>query len=131
LSRYDKKSLKQLHKISWKWFSKYIRKKNDGKCFTCGNKLDWKQTHAGHFVHSGNSINWLLDFDERNVNCQCVRCNNYLSGNLSMYASRLIGKYGCDVIDELNDLKFKKVEIARTEAVDMILKYQKKFKKLK
>lgn len=45
---------------------------------------------AGHLHHN------VLDFDEKNIHCQCSRCNHYLSGNLQKYSARFIDKYGLD-----------------------------------
>ena len=88
----QKKTLKQ--KL-WTLFSRYIRQRDKGKCFSCGNIRHWEQQQAGHFRHG----TW--DFDERNINCQCVRCNKWLHGNLGTYAVRLIEKYGMEVIREI------------------------------
>ena len=53
---------------------------------------------AGHYKHN------VLDFDEMNVHCQCVRCNKYLHGNGGEYAFRLARHYG---LEELNDLHIR------------------------
>lgn len=74
-----------------KVFHRYIVLRDNHICFTCGQY----GTQAGHFKHN------KLDFDEINLNCQCERCNYYLSGNLGEYAIRLINKYGKKKIDDL------------------------------
>ena len=79
--------------------SEYVRRKDRGICITCGARGDWKDMNAGHFVHRDS-----LDFDLRNINCQCVHCNKFLHGNLNVYAERLMEKYGPDIIGELNRL---------------------------
>ena len=73
-----------MHKKAWKVFSKWIRNR-DKRCVTCGST---KQLQAGHFWHN------VLDFDEININAQCVYCNHFLSGNLASYSAYLIRKYG-------------------------------------
>jgi hypothetical protein len=83
------KNIKTLKKKLWKIFSEYVRKKENGVCFTCGVRKDYKEMNAGHYIHKD-----CLDFDERNVHCQCPRCNLYLSGNLGVYAEKMIDKYG-------------------------------------
>lgn len=88
-------------KKAWKVFSEWVRRKDaDGAgystCFTCDSKIHWKELNAGHFKHG------KLDFDEMNVNPQCVRCNKWLSGKLDIYAFNLIKKYGLDEVAELN-----------------------------
>jgi hypothetical protein len=90
---------------AWKVFSKYIRLRDGGICVTCGarpwnselGEPDWKQLQAGHYRHG------KFDFDEMNINSQCVRCNKWLSGNLAKYTFYLIDKYGEDAVRELNE----------------------------
>ena len=72
-------------------FHAWIRKRDNYICFTC----DAKGSEAGHFRHG------KLDFDEMNLNCQCTRCNKWLSGNQGIYAIRLIKKYGQQKVDDL------------------------------
>ena len=95
-----KQSLKGLKSKAWKLFSLYIRQRDDGVCYTCGIKQDFRSTHAGHFIHGKKYP--LSYFDERNVNCQCPRCNRFLSGNLTVYAQRLVKQYGPQILDELH-----------------------------
>lgn len=54
-----------------------------------------KGMNAGHFKHG------VLDFDEMNIHCQCVKCNKWNSGELDIYAEHLIRDYG---LDKFNDL---------------------------
>jgi hypothetical protein len=89
----DHNSYRYLRKIAWDIFSKFIRIKGSDEngmteCYTCGEKLHWKKLQAGHFHHS------KLDFDERNIHKQCVRCNKWLSGNLAIYATKLALELG-------------------------------------
>lgn len=69
---------------AWKVFALWIRER-DKRCVTCPNGL---AEQAGHFFHN------ILDFDEENVNGQCVRCNHWLSGNLAVYSTYLLNKLG-------------------------------------
>jgi hypothetical protein len=85
---------------AWKAFSLYIRLSESDKngiveCYTCGTKLHYKDAQAGHYHHG------RLDFDERNVHCQCIRCNHFKSGNLGAYAERLTKELGIDGMDKL------------------------------
>lgn len=122
MSRYDNKSTKQLHKIAWKHFSEYIRRKSP-ICFTCDARKSWKELQAGHYIHTNRLQHWLLDFNELNVKPQCIRCNNYLSGNTTEYARKLVQLYGPDVLEELNLLKHKEYIISRDEAIEYVKKY--------
>jgi hypothetical protein len=90
----------------WKVFSEYIRKRDNGICFTCGTKKDWKEQDAGHYIPAGVcQLSPALYFSEKNVNCQCTSCNRFKHGNLYVYALQLVRKYGADVILELDALK--------------------------
>jgi len=112
-------STKTLHKKAWKLFSEYVRRSERGFCFTCGLKRHWKEQHAGHYIHKD-----CLDFDPINIHCQCVRCNMYLSGNLGVYAERLISEYGEASVAELRvrSEQIKKFTIQELE--DIINKYK-------
>jgi len=89
-------TLKSLRKKAWKLHSELVRRVEKGICYTCGNERPWKEQNAGHYIHKD-----CLDYDSINVHCQCVKCNNYLSGNLGIYAEKLISEYGADTIAEL------------------------------
>ena len=79
-------------------FSKYIRYRDNGQCFTCPKKDDPKRMQNGHF----NPRQYLKTrFDERNCNCQCYACNMLYGGNPATYALRLVEKYGEGIIEEL------------------------------
>ena len=125
-------TLKGAHKRAWKAFSDYIRKKyakgDYVTCFTCNRVKHWKEMNAGHFKHG------VLDFDEINIHVQCVYCNRHLSGNLSVYAERLINKYGLDEFNALCKrasmaLKDEKKTIEEYLAIES--KYIDLFNKLK
>lgn len=91
-----KRSAKEiLRDKAWATFSKWIRNR-DGKCVTCE---EGQAENAGHFWHG------VLDFDEININGQCVRCNKWLSGNLAIYSTYLLSNYGKEVFQ---DLEFRK-----------------------
>lgn len=84
--------IKELDRV----FSIYIRKRDKGRCFTCGGKA----TDAGHYKRRGiMSLRW----DKRNVNAQCRRCNHFESGKLDVYAVQLTRKYGWWILEELEE----------------------------
>jgi NAD-dependent SIR2 family protein deacetylase len=93
---------RRLHNALWDLQSEYIRQKENGICFTCGVKKPWKEMNAGHFIHGD-----ALDFDLRNIHCQCTRCNHHLSGNLIPYTQKMFQLYGEEIIEELACLKKK------------------------
>jgi hypothetical protein len=117
--------LPKLRKKAWNVFSKYIRLRDKGVCFTCDVIKDPKEMNAGHFKHN------RLDFSEKNINCQCVHCNKWLSGNLGEYALRLIKKYGQEEVDKLVlEANTRGNKYSRQELEELIIKYKTKAKEL-
>ncbi len=95
-----KRSPKEITKDkAWVVFSKFIRNR-DKNCVTCPTG---KAENAGHFWHA------VLDFDEMNINGQCVRCNKWLSGNLAIYSTYLINKYGIEKFKDLEARHYKAI----------------------
>lgn len=98
------KDRKKLHKKLWELRSILIRKRENGICYTCGvrewnNELgenDIRGMQAGHFRHG------VLDFDDINIHCQCIKCNHFLSGNLAVYSRKLISHYGLEEVERLH-----------------------------
>lgn len=92
---------KTLHKKLWKMWSLLVRVKNSdwrgyGKCFTCGVVKHYTEMQASHRYHN------KLDFDPINVHSCCIKCNNYLSGNLGEYERNLVKIYGQEIADNLH-----------------------------
>lgn len=114
------KTLPQLKKILWKYFSIFIRNRDGHRCFTCGGKGN----QAGHYIAQGRSS--YLKFDERNVHCQCARCNLYERGNLPAYAVALQRKYGFAILVEFERLRRKEWKPTRYELEEMIRHYKEK-----
>ena len=72
--------------------NRYIRERDKDKpCVSCGTTNEI-QYHAGHFMSVGARHD--LRFNEYNIHKQCVRCNNYLSGNAAEYRKELINRIG-------------------------------------
>lgn len=91
---------KSLHKKLWDKQSIKIRSHNADfqgytECYTCRKKYLWKEMDTGHRFHN------KLDFDERNLKPQCVRCNKWLHGASGEYTARLIEDYGMDWYKQL------------------------------
>lgn len=92
------KSISKLKKELDMWFSKYIRYRDAGKCYTCGLQKEPKQMQNGHFVpRQYLAVRW----DEINCHCQCYACNMLYNGQPSRYAQRLKQDYGEEIIDIL------------------------------
>jgi len=74
------------------------------KCATCGKKMPWRESEAGHFVKRACFLlRWFL----KNVHPQCSRCNKFLNGNEAMHARYIIKTYGVESFNEIMDLKDK------------------------
>ena len=119
-----KSQCEKLHKKCWQIFSQYIRRKERGVCFSCGVRKDWKEMDAGHFRHG------RLDYDTRNIHCQCTRCNRFLHGNLGVYAEKLVETYGGNILMEIHREAAQIKKWEPQELQDLIEHYQKEIAKL-
>jgi hypothetical protein len=122
------KSLKQLKKLADKYCSEYIRQRDKGICFTCGNIKIWKYQQNGHYI----SRNYLSTrFLERNCHCQCVSCNVFKKGNMDVYALRLTQKYGPEILEELDKIKHEECKLTRENYKNLIEVFKIKIENLK
>lgn len=116
------KSLKFLKDKAWKLISLFVRT-NGGtveynNCFTCGARLHYKELQCGHYIHN------KLDYELDNLKPQCVRCNKWLSGNLGIYAEKLIRLIGAKRVEKMRLHAFKKGnDYNRAELMEIISKY--------
>ena len=117
------KSVSYWKKEAWKVFSRWIRKRDNYICFTCGTKYPeeegWKM-HAGHFVSRLHSATM---FNEINVHAQCYACNIIKKGNAGEYAYRLIEKYGKNEFDKLVKLGRTHKQFTVEELQQIIQRY--------
>ena len=113
-------TLPQLKAKAQTTFNKFIRERDrDLGCISCGGKID----HAGHYFSSGHYS--ALTFDEDNVHGQCLKCNNFLHGNLINYRMGLVERYGDKFVIKLeNKSKNKLYKYSREELQDIINKYK-------
>ena len=86
-------------------FNKFIRERDQDKgCISCGGEVQ----HAGHYFSQGHHS--ALRFNEVNTNGQCLRCNNFLHGNLINYRHGLIKRYGSRAVDLLESSGVRKTK---------------------
>ena len=128
----EKRSTKSLKELAWKLCSEYIRRVEQGICFTCGKQegeplLSWKYSQAGHFIHGHNKPTFFL---RNNIHSQCPRCNTYLSGNLRVYTLKMIDKYGRKLVNDLDKESKREKIFNRAELIQIITNYQKLLDKL-
>ena len=106
--------LNKLKKKAELIFHRWIVKRDKGICYTCNREGN----QAGHYWHN------KLDFDERNLHCQCVACNMWKSGNLAEYGNRLLSENGKDWMDKLySDAHQSSNKFNREELNEFIKKY--------
>ena len=120
LRKTKQKSISKLKKLADAVFSKWIRKRDNGVCFTCGHRNDPKKMQNGHFVPRQYNV---TRYDERNNNCQCFACNMFYGGQPDVYALRLQEKYGDGIIKELNALRRQIKQFSVSELEEIIKKY--------
>ena len=120
----NRPSILDLKKSVWTEFTLFIKARDNNICFTCGKPGN----QGGHYISS--KYNNTL-FDERNVNCQCVHCNIFLKGNLSIYAIKLIEKYGAGILQELHEAHKIGKKFSHYELIGMRAYYKQETKKLK
>lgn len=122
--------MKERTRASWKkeadmWFSRFIRQRDKGRCYTCPNSNDPKKMQCGHFVPRQYIS---TRYDEINNHCQCYACNMLYNGQPDIYAINLKRDYGNDIIEKLNALRSR---IERYMDYEQISKdYKKKYEDL-
>jgi hypothetical protein len=102
-------------------FGHYIRAKEKHICYTCGKRLEETKSQCGHYK-SRSHLN--TRYSERNCHCQCVGCNIFRSGNLTVYAVNLLKQYGDDILYDLDKdaRKIKRMSVKDFERITKIYK---------
>lgn len=124
------KRLKKLKDKCWEVMSLFTRLKwadTSGivTCVTCGRRQHYTKMNAGHFIHG------KMDYNEYNVNPQCVRCNKWLHGNLIQYTTFLMLKYGNEMINQLQVEAKTKKKYTEEELTNILSKLEEKLGKAK
>lgn len=105
------------------WFNKFIRMRdNDLPCISCGRHHQG-QYHAGHYKSVKASPE--LRFYENNCHKQCSHCNNFQSGNLSLYRENLLQKIGQEELEFIEGPHKQK-----HYTIEEIWEIERKYKKL-
>lgn len=123
LKKKKQRSVKTLKRELDDIFSIYIRRRDKGVCYTCGVKRDWKDMDAGHYIKRQHNE---LRFDERNVHCQCRKCNRFEGGMMDEYAINLQMQYNVRILAEFNRKKHKIKQFKVGELEEMIKRYKRK-----
>ena len=102
-------------------FSKYIRQRDKGQCYTCPRRDDPKNMQCGHFIPRQYLS---LRFSEINCHCQCYACNMLYNGQPSAYALKLQRQYGDGILQTLERERHKITKLTPVWYMEMIEKYQ-------
>lgn len=95
----DSKKLSHWINLTERVVHAYIHARDRGlACISCGTRrtVRWE---AGHWLTKAARPE--LRFDPRNINLQCHRCNDNLSGNQAAYRIGLVQKIGEEAVQEL------------------------------
>lgn len=98
-----KKTTAQLKKDLDKIFSQFVRQSNADEngmvdCYTCSKRLHWKEMQCGHFV---SRQHLATRYSEDNCRPQCVGCNVFGGGKVSVFAERLEKELGVGTVARL------------------------------
>lgn len=121
------KSLKKT--TAWKWFSLYIKERDNWTCQTCGRTGRGRFMNAGHYIQAFGHA--AVFFDERNVFAQCVNCNLWGGGKQAILRDVVIKKFGEKAEKELWEKAKKTKQWTKKELKELSRVYKDKYEKLK
>lgn len=113
----DLMTIQDYIKIAQQVFNKWINLRDKGlPCISCDKPINGR-INASHYFNANN--HWNVRFNEFNVHSSCITCNQYLSGNLIEYRSRLINKIGIEQLTllELEANKTRKFTIEELKQI--------------
>lgn len=119
--------IKKLKSKLDKLVSEYVRRRDNGICISCGVKRNWKEMQNGHYISRSHQN---TRYDLQNCNCQCPKCNVFMSGNYPSYTIQLQKRYGWDIVKDLKCRGDKLKSWKQKELIDMINSYKEKLKAL-
>ncbi len=114
------KSLKSLKNKADQLFSRFIRERDRHTCYTCGKVIQANESQNGHYI----SRKYLFyRYDERNCHCQCVGCNVFGKGNMTVYSLKMLENYKYAFLVEIEKNKNRYVGNTREFLSQIIQKY--------
>ena len=116
-AKLDLMTLSDYLKLTQQVFNKWINLRDKGlPCISCDKPINGR-VNASHYFNANN--HWNVRFNEFNVHSSCITCNQYLSGNLIEYRSRLINKIGIEQLTllELEANKTRKFTIEELKQI--------------
>jgi len=125
-AKLDLMTLSDYLKLAQQVFNKWINLRDKGKpCISCDKPITGR-VNASHFWNANNHYN--VRFNEDNVHSSCITCNQFLSGNLLEYRTRLISKIGEQRFNILEAEARKTRKFTIDELKEIIATYKKKIK---
>lgn len=110
-----------IKKVQRYHFNPYIRERDkDKKCISCGVSLRGRKFDAGHYYPTTRSA---LRFCPENVWGQCVKCNQFLHGNLAEYRKGLLKRIGADEMAKLDQMAHESKKWTREELRELMERY--------
>lgn len=108
----------------WRVFALYIKLRDNRVCFTCGERTEGRNSHAGHFIPK--KVGGLeLYFHEENVMAQCAKCNLRLQGRQYDFGIKL-GKRKVNKLKKLFQANEENKVVWTEEEFNQKIEYYKK-----
>jgi len=127
-AKLDLMTLSDYLKLAQQVFNKWINLRDNGlPCISCDKPITGR-VNASHFWNANNHYN--VRFNEDNVHSSCITCNQFLSGNLLEYRTRLISKIGIERFNILEAESKETRKFTKDELKEIINIYKKKIKQL-
>jgi hypothetical protein len=127
-AKQDLMTLSDYLKLTQQVFNKWINLRDKGNpCISCDKPITGR-VNASHFWNANNHYN--VRFNEDNVHSSCITCNQFLSGNLLEYRTRLISKIGEQRFNTLEADARKTRKFTIDELKELIQEYKKKSKEI-
>jgi hypothetical protein len=109
-------------KILQQLVNRFVRNRDRNYCISCDKPINGK-VDAGHLFSVGNYPS--VRFDLRNINSQCISCNQFNGGSILEYRENLIKKIGQKEFDDLDKLAHQNRIFGIEEIKEMIEVYKK------
>jgi hypothetical protein len=81
------------HELLWAYVSRYVKERDNWRCYTCGAFVQGSNAQAGHFVPS-SLCNLRMRYDVEWLRVQCMVCNCRKSGNYVTFRENLVKERG-------------------------------------
>jgi hypothetical protein len=108
-------------KILQQLVNRYVRQRDGNFCISCQKIINGK-IDCGHYFSVGNYPS--VRFDLRNLNSQCIRCNQFNGGSLHEYRKYLIEKIGLKEFEDLEQKAHQNRQFDISEIKEMIEEYK-------